>query len=96
MTFQASDDRGHNFLKLLDNENNPLELTYSKGRMWLKYFGHSNSLCARATRFIINHASIGKYRLRYLSREDFKCLCSLYSIKSRQHILYECKRFNNY
>jgi len=61
MTFQASDDRGCNFLKLLDNENNLFELTYSKGGMWLKYFGHSNSLCARATRAIINHAPISKH-----------------------------------
>ena len=96
MTFQASDDRGHNFLKLLDNENNPLELTYSKGRMWLKYFGHSNSLCARATRAIINHAPISKRQLRFFPHEDFKCLCDNYPIETRCHILQECKIYNNY
>jgi len=48
------------------------------GRSWLKYFGHSNSLYARATRTIINYAPIGEYRLRFFLREEFKCLCSLY------------------
>ena len=46
MIFQASDDKGRNFLDLVDDDNNPLELSYSKGSTWLQYFGHSNSLCA--------------------------------------------------
>ena len=37
MTFQASEDKGHNFLDLLDDDNNPLEPTYSKGGIWLKF-----------------------------------------------------------
>ena len=45
MTFQVLDDKGHNILELLDNENNLLKLTYFKGGMWLKYFGYSNLLC---------------------------------------------------
>jgi len=32
MTFQASDKKGHQFLELLNNDNKPLKLTYSKGR----------------------------------------------------------------
>ena len=59
MIFQVLDKKRHQFLKLLDNNNKPLELTYSKGRTWLKYFGHSNSLCMRVTRAIVNHAHIG-------------------------------------
>ena len=59
-------------------------------------FSHSNSLCARATRAIMNHAPIGEYRLRFFSREEFKCPCSLYPIESRCYILYECGRFNGY
>jgi len=31
MIFQALDDKGRNFLDLVDDENNPLELSYSKG-----------------------------------------------------------------
>ena len=45
---------------------------------------------------IINHASIGKYRLRFFPKENFSCSCSLYPIESWQYILYDCRRFNNY
>ena len=65
MTFQASDLKGHHFLNLCDEDNNPLEPTYVKGGSWLKYFGHSNSLCTRVTRVIVNHAPIGEYRLKF-------------------------------
>ena len=96
MTFQASDKKGHQFLELLNNDNKPLELIYSKGGTWLKYFGHSNSLCARVTRAIINHAPIGEYQLRFFPQEEFKCPCGNYPIKTRHHILYNCKRYNKY
>jgi len=33
MTFQALDEKGNHFLKLLDNDNKLLEPTYSKGRI---------------------------------------------------------------
>jgi len=61
MIFQASDDKERYFLDLLDNDLNSIELTYSKEELWLKFFGHSNSLCTKATRAITNHASIGEY-----------------------------------
>ena len=96
MFFQVSDNKEKNFLKLLDNELNPLELLTIKGSSQLQHLGYSNILCAGATRAIINHAPIGEYQLRFFSREEFMYPCSLYSIKSRQHILYECTRFNNY
>jgi len=83
MTFQASEDKGCNFLDLLDDNNNPLEPTYSKGKTWLKYFGHSNLLCARASRANVNHAPIGEYHLRLFPQEEFKCPCSTYPIKTR-------------
>jgi len=44
-------------------------------------FEHSNGLCAHASRAITNHTPIGEYRLRFFSREEFKCLCDLYPIK---------------
>ena len=44
MTFQASDSKGNQFLDLLDNDDNIIELSYVKGGLWLKVFGHSNSL----------------------------------------------------
>ena len=61
MTFQASDGKGNNFLDLLDNNYNPIEPSYIKGGPWLQAFGHSNSLCAQATRAITNHAPIEEY-----------------------------------
>ena len=61
MTFQALDNKDQNFLELVNDKNNPLELTYFKGGIWLKYFGHLNSLCTRATRTIINHIPINEY-----------------------------------
>jgi len=61
MLFQASDSKGRNFLELLDDNSNPIELSAVKDRLWLKHFSLSNSLCTRATRAIVNHTPIGKY-----------------------------------
>ena len=96
MTFQASDIKGKHFLDLVDDDDNIIELSYIKGGSWLKFFGHSNSLCTRASRAITNHAPISEYRIRFFPREDFSCPCGIYPIKSRHHILHECKRFNIY
>ena len=96
MMFQASDSKGNHFLDLLDDDLNPIEPLYIKGGPWLQSFGHSNSLCAQATRAITNHVPIGEYRLRFLQNMDFSCLCNNYPIESRRHILHECKRFNRY
>jgi len=96
MTFQASDLKGKQFLNLLDDNNNIIEPSYTKGGSWLKAFGHSNSLYACAACAITNHTSIGKYRLRFFPREKFKCPCGSYPIKSKHHILHECGRFSGY
>ena len=96
MTFQALNLKEWHFLDLCDNDNNPIEPSYVKGSSWLKYFGHSNSLCARAMRAITNHVLISKYRLRFFPWESFNYLCNLYPIKTRQHILHECGRYNKY
>jgi len=96
MTFQASDTKGRQFLELLNNNLNSIEPSYSKGGSWLKFLSHSNSLCARASRAIINYAPIGEYHLRFFPQEEFKCPCGQYPIETRQHILHECRRFNNY
>jgi len=96
MTFQSSNLKGNQFLDLVDNDNNIIKPTYVKEGSWLKVFGHSNSLCAHATRAITNHAPIGEFRLRFFSREEFKCPCNQYPIETRCHILHECGRFNEY
>jgi len=58
MTFQALDLKKYYFLDLVDNNDNLIELSYVNDRSWLKYFEHSNSLCTRAMRAIVNHAPI--------------------------------------
>ena len=63
ITFQASEGKGNHFLDLLDNDLNSIKPSYTKGGLWLQMFGHSNSLCACATRAITNHAPIGEFRL---------------------------------
>ena len=96
ISFQVADLKGKFFLKLLNNNLNPIEPSIIKDSPWLQHFSHSNSLCIRATRAIINHAPISKYCLRFFSREDILCPCGSYPIKTRYHILYKCKRFNEY
>ena len=96
MTFQASDLKGKQFLDLLDDNNNIIEPSYAKGGSWLKVFGYSNLLCVCTSWAITNHAPIGKYRLKFFSREEFKCPCRSYPIESRHHILHECDRFDRY
>ena len=90
MQFQASDGKGNNFMDLLDDDSNVIEPSYIKGGPWLQVFGHSNSLCTRATQAITNHVPIGKFRLRFFPKENFKCPCNNYPIETRRHILHEC------
>ena len=52
MMFQVSDLKGRSFLDLINSNDSILEPSYCKGSTWLKYFGHSNILCARATKAI--------------------------------------------
>ena len=96
MCFQASDGKGNNFLDLVDNDFNIIELSYIKGRLWLQAFRCSNSLCTRATQAITNHMPIGEYRLRFFPNEQFSYLCNNYPIETRRHILHEYQRFNGY
>jgi len=83
-------------LECNDLANNLLKPSYIRGGLWLQNFGHSNSLCIRATRAITNHAPIGEYRLRFFLNREFRCLCGQYPIESRQHILHGCRRYNKY
>lgn len=69
--FQTSEYKGRNFLELLDNKEHLISLTYTKEDAWFKYFGYSNTLYARATRVITNHASIREYCLHFFPKESF-------------------------
>ena len=96
MIFQVFDARGRQFLNVLDDNIHPIEPLYTKRGSWIKYFRHSNLLCARATRAIVNHASIGEYCLCFFPNENFSYPCKDCPIESRYHIFYNCRRFNNY
>ena len=61
ISFQALDEKGHQFLELLNDNNNMLEPIYSKDSSWLKYFEYSNLLYVRAIRAIVNYAFIKEY-----------------------------------
>ena len=56
MVFQALDLKERHFLDLYNSNNNIIGLSYAKDSMWLKFSGHSNSLCMRTIRAIMNHA----------------------------------------
>jgi len=76
--FQASNRKGCNFLDLDDdNEGKSIEPHYKKSRVWLKYFGHTNSTCTRMTRLITNHTPIGEYRKRFFPLEESLCQCGI-------------------
>ena len=83
MMFQASDVKGRQFLKLLNDNLHPIKPSYFKGGSWLKFFGHSNLLCARVSRAIVNHALIREYYLRFFLQEEFKCSCGQHPIEMR-------------
>ena len=82
--FSRGETRGRNFLTL-NTEATP---TYAKGGTWMSYLGHFISLCARATRAILNHAPIGEYRARFFPQKTCPCGQS-----DRRHILTDCPRF---
>lgn len=52
-------------IELLDDNNNPIKLLYTKDELWLKHFGHSNLLCMRALKAIVNHMLIGECWLNF-------------------------------
>ena len=55
--------------------------------------GQSVTLCARATRAILNHAPIGEYRQRFFPAECTQCPCGHCQVETCRHILANCSRF---
>ena len=53
MLFQASDSKERNFLELLDDNLNFIELLVIRRKLWLQQFDLSNSLCIRTIRWIL-------------------------------------------
>jgi len=96
MYFQTSEYKRRHSLDLVDNNNQAICPTYSKNSIWMKHVRPSNLLYAYITRIITNHILIGKYRLRFFSKESFGCLCGNYPIKTRVHILHRYVYYKKY
>jgi len=58
----------------------------------MKHAGSSVSLCARATRAILNHPPIGEFRKRFF-QSNYACRCGHNRQETRVHILNDCSRF---
>jgi len=85
--------QGHHFLTLRGKNHKPLQPSYSKDGSWLTHIGQLVTLCARATRAILNHASIGEYRQCFSPAECTQCLCGHCQVETRRHIFANCSRF---
>ena len=92
-SFNCPTIQGRHFLPLRDRNRQFLQPSYSKGGSWLPHIGQSVTLCARATRAILNHAPIGEYRQRFFSAECTQCLCGHCQVETRRHIFANCPRF---
>jgi len=91
--FLRGETRGRNFLMINTEEHKAATPTYAKGGTWMSHLGHSISLCARATRAILNYVPIGEYRARFFPQETCACPCGQSNIETKLHILTECLRF---
>ena len=91
--FSRGDTRDRHFLATKKDKQNEACPTYTKGGTWLSLLGHSITLCARATRAILNHAPIGEYRAQFHPQEPAACPCGEVDLKTRAHILTDCPRF---
>ena len=59
MNFQVSNLKGIYFLDLLDNNLNPIEPSYIKEELWIKYSEYSNSLCVSKESYYQLHPNRG-------------------------------------
>ena len=85
--------QGRHFLTLRGKNRKPLQPSYSKSGSWLTHIGQSVTLCARATRAILNHAPIEEYRQRFFSAKCIQCPCGHCQVETQQHIFANCFRF---
>ena len=59
---------------------------------WLPHIGQSVTLCARATRAILNHAPIREYKQHFFPVECTQCPCGHCQVETRRHIFAGKKR----
>ena len=92
-SFAHPSSQGRHFLPLKGGIKNLLQPSYVKGGGWLPFIGESVTLCARATRAILNHAPIGEFRQRFFPTECTQCPCGHCQMETRRHIFANCRRF---
>ena len=85
--------QGWHFLSLRDRNQRFLQPSYSKDGSWLPYIGQLVTLCARATRAILNHVPIEEYKQRFFPAECTQCPCGHCQVETRWHIFANCPRF---
>ena len=94
-SFKDSKKKGQLFLEFEDDNEKVLKPTYSKGGSWLPHIGISNSICARFTCMMLEHAPIGEYRQRFFSNTPIHCPCGEADVEMREHIFMQCKRYDS-
>ena len=92
-SFSHPSFQGRHFLSLKGGNCKPLQSSYTKGSSWLSFIAESVTLCARATRAILNHASIGEFRQHFFPAECTQCSCGHCQVEIHQHILADYSRF---
>jgi len=92
-SFSHPSSQGHHFLSLKGGNHKPLQPSYTKGGSWLPFIAESVTLCARATRVILNHAPIGEFRKRFFPAECTQCLYGHCQVETCRHILADCSQF---
>ena len=89
MFFENAPYKENHFLDIYGNDDHLITPTYSKGGSWLNTIGTSNSICARVTRLITNHAPTGEYRARFFLDKAILCPCNVAQLKTHHYILHE-------
>ena len=95
-SFIRPSSQGRYFLSLKGGIKNLLQPFYAKGGGWLPFIGESVTLCARATRAILNHAPIGEFRQRFFPVECTQCPCSHCQVETCRHIFANCRWFAHF
>ena len=96
-SFARPSSQGRHFLPLKGGIKNLLQPSYAKGRGWLLFIGESVvTLCARATRAILNHAPIGEFRQHFFPAECTQCPCGHCQVETCRQIFANCRRFAHF
>ena len=81
---------GHNFLRLREPNGKQIRPMYSNGGAYLRWVNHENTLCARYTRAILNHAPLGDYMHRFNipGYDTHECECGCPGRQQNRHHIF--------